>query len=115
MKQSIARQGRVLLSVVSLMTLAVGLSACVTSTVIPRTAGSCSDLVPKEWLKGVPGAEMPSIAAGIGDWIAFGNSQTGQLEKSNEHFTTGFGIVHDCEARDKKILEGLTKPWWHFW
>jgi hypothetical protein len=40
----------------------------------------------------------------VGDWIAFGDAQTGQLDKSNDRYGAGVGIIERCEARDREAV-----------
>jgi len=47
----------------------------------------------------VPGAALPQGST-VGDWIAFADAQTGQLDKANERTAAAIGIVERCEARD---------------
>lgn len=78
-------------------------------------AAPCSQLLPRDWKEGVPGADLPAGNT-VGDWIAFGDAQTGQLDKSNGRYVDGIGIVERCEARDAAARAALTnKPWWRFW
>jgi hypothetical protein len=37
--------------------------------------------------------------------MAFGDAQTGQLEKSNDRYSAAVGIVERCEERDRKAVE----------
>jgi hypothetical protein len=60
---------------------------------------ACSTLLPAEWVEGVPGAPLPDGDT-VGDWIAFADAQTGQLDKSNDRYRAAVGIVERCEARD---------------
>nr|WP_299914389.1 hypothetical protein [Sphingomonas bacterium] len=41
----------------------------------------------------------------MGDWIKFGDAQTGQLDKANDHYVSGVGIVQRCEARDAAAVK----------
>lgn len=55
---------------------------------------------------------MPQGVA-VGDWIAFGDAQTGQLDKANDRTASTLSIVGKCEARDAETVKALTpKPWW---
>jgi hypothetical protein len=38
-----------------------------------------------------------------GDWIAFGDAQTGQLDKANSYKGASIAIVKACEARDAEV------------
>lgn len=41
----------------------------------------------------------------MGDWIAFGDAQTGQLDKANDRTTSSIGIIERCEERDKQAIQ----------
>ena len=41
----------------------------------------------------------------VGDWIAFGDAQTGQLDKANDRYRSGVGIIERCEARDREAVK----------
>lgn len=64
---------------------------------------ACSSLLPTEWRAGVPGAELPQGDT-VGEWVAFGDAQTGQLDKSNDRYTAAVGIVERCEERDAEAV-----------
>ena len=83
-------------------------SACVATPPIeaPRTA--CSSLLPNEWANGVAGAPLPG-AREVGEWIAFGAAQTGQLDKANDRYNAAIGIVARCEARDREAVKQSKK------
>jgi hypothetical protein len=51
----------------------------------------------------VPGAPLP-VEDVIGEWIAFADAQTGQLDKANGRTADAIGIVERCEARDAEAL-----------
>lgn len=80
-------------------------------TVISPAASPCSDLLPSDWLGGVPPAPLPEsakLADGHDDarpWQAWGIEQTGQLEKANGRYADGIGIVKRCEARDAAAVK----------
>jgi hypothetical protein len=98
--------------VVALIVLAAGLCACAAAPVIQRPASACSTLVPESWRQGVPSADLP-VGSTAGDWIAFGDAQTGQLDKANDRTTGSLEIVSKCEARDAEVVKALApKPWW---
>lgn len=65
---------------------------------------ACSSLLPDEWRTGVPGADLPEGDT-VGDWIAFGDAQTGQLDKANERTRAAIGIVERCEERDRAAVK----------
>lgn len=45
----------------------------------------------------------------MGDWIKFSDAQTGQLDKSNDRYVSGIGIIKRCEERDRKAVESITR------
>jgi hypothetical protein len=75
----------------------------VTPTVIASGA-SCSALLPADWKAGVAGAEQPA-ADTVGDWVAFGDAQTGRLDMANGRTRDAIGIVERCEARDAEAVK----------
>lgn len=52
----------------------------------------------------MPGAPLPAGDT-MGDWIAFGDAQTAQLDKANGRTADAIGIVERCEARDAEALK----------
>ena len=77
--------------------------------------GACSALLPPDWgTTGVPGAPLPAGET-VGDWIAFADAQTGQLDKANDRTRTAIGIVSRCEARDQAAYQSARKRWWQVW
>lgn len=65
---------------------------------------ACSALLPQEWKAGVEGAELPTGDT-VGDWIAFGDAQTGKLDMANGRTRDAIGIVERCEARDAEAVK----------
>lgn len=51
----------------------------------------------------------------MGQWVAFGDAQTGQLERANDEKQTALWIVNQCEAEAKAAADDVTKPWFVFW
>lgn len=74
----------------------------------PSDAG-CVGLLPAEWKEGVPGAEPPPDQANVGDWIAFGDAQTGRLDIANDRTISAIAIVERCEARDAEAIRRATR------
>ncbi len=72
-----------------------------------QSAG-CSNLLPTEWKQGVAGAPLPDGDT-VGDWIAFGDAQTGKLDQANERTKAAVGIVERCEARDAAAIKKATR------
>lgn len=80
-----------------------------------RPASACSTLVPDGWADGVASARIPTSDT-AGDWIAFGDAQTGQLDKANGRTADTLTIVQKCEARDAEATKALKpRPWWKIW
>lgn len=52
----------------------------------------------------VPGAKLPEDGT-VGDWIVFGDAQTGQLDKANGRTIDAIGIVERCEVRDRVAVK----------
>lgn len=71
-------------------------------------SAGCSSLVPDEWKKGVAGAPLPDGNT-VGDWIAFGDAQTGKLDIANDRTVSAVGIIARCESRDEKAIEKATR------
>lgn len=65
---------------------------------------ACSSLLPADWREGVAPAPLPAGDT-AGDWIAFADAQTAQLDKSNDRYKAGIGIVERCEARDRAAVK----------
>lgn len=65
---------------------------------------ACSSLLPSEWREGVPGADLPQGST-VGEWIAFADAQTGQLDKANDRTKAAIGIVERCEERDREAVK----------
>lgn len=92
--------------------LAAGLSACATPPVAYLNASPCSQLVPEGWKDSVPSAPLPANDT-VGEWVAFGDAQTAQLDKANGRTADALAIVEKCEARDREAADRLKpRPWW---
>ena len=83
-------------------------TACAGGPPIVTSQSACSELLPEEWKAGVEGADLPQDDT-VGSWIAFGDAQTGQLDKANDRYKAAVGIVGRCEERDRKAVEAA-KP-----
>lgn len=84
------------------------LAGCVGSPPIISAPSACSTLLPTEWLDGVQSAPLPDGQT-VGDWVAFSDAQTGQLDKANDRYKAGVGIVSRCEVRDAAAVK-RSKP-----
>lgn len=62
-----------------------------------------------------PGAAPPADDT-KGEWVAFGDRQTGQLDKANADKTGALGILTTCDEWQKKAdAAAAPRPWWRFW
>lgn len=100
--QSGMRKGRTRLLLLTCATL--GLTACAGGPPIVATPSACSTLLPDEWLTGVAGAPLPEGNT-VSDWIVFGDAQTAQLDKANDRYRAGVGIIARCEERDRQAVK----------
>jgi hypothetical protein len=73
---------------------------------------ACSSLVPASHRKPVPGAEPPFASLEVGDWIKFGDAQTGQLDKANGRHADDLEVIANCERRDAATVARIAAPWW---
>lgn len=81
-----------------------GCGLFVREPVIVAAPSACSSLLPDEWREPVPGAPLPDGET-AGDWIAFADAQTGQLDKANDRTLSAIGIVERCEIRDREAVK----------
>lgn len=66
-------------------------------------------------LEPTPGAALPSDST-AGGWIAFGDRQTGQLDKANADKAGVRGILGTCAAwQAKAAAAAKPRPWWKLW
>lgn len=86
-----------------LLPMLLAVPACAGGPPIVSAQSACSSLLPAEWLDGVEGAPLPAGNT-VGDWIAFGDAQTGQLDKANDRYRAAVGVVDRCEARDRAAV-----------
>lgn len=65
-----------------------------------------------------PGAPRPTLealigAGGLGQALAFGDAQTGQLDKANDRADAILKVDELCAQQQKRVLESLQpKPFW---
>lgn len=66
-------------------------------------------------LRPTSGASLPADDS-KGAWVAFGDRQTGQLDKANADKGAAEAVLDTCEGWQAKA-EAAAKPrrWWHFW
>ena len=86
------------------MAACMSIAGCVSTPPIVATPSACSSLIPDSWRKPVPGAPLPA-GNDVGDWIAFGDAQTGQLDKANGRTVDTLGIIARCEERDRLAVK----------
>lgn len=102
-------------SILALALLAGAVSACASQPVAYLNASPCSQLVPDGWKDGIESAPLPQHDT-VGEWVAFGDAQTAQLDKANGRTADTLSIVEKCEARDQAAADRLKpKPWWRIW
>ena len=89
----------------TMLPLELALTGCAGAPpIVTPGAASCASLLPAEWKAGVAGANLPPDQASVGDWIAFGDAQTGKLDQANGRTRDAIGIVERCEARDEAAV-----------
>lgn len=100
---------KVLMTVSILLFAMPALGACVGGPPVVTTQGAgCSQLLPADWRQPVEGAPIPEGNT-VGDWIAFGDAQTGRLDIANDRTVSAIGIVERCEARDAVAVRRATR------
>jgi hypothetical protein len=87
---------------------ALSLSACAGAPVVTATPSACATLLPQSWKIGVAPAPLPDGNT-VGDWIAFGDAQTGKLDQANGRTKDAIEIVERCEARDVAAIKKATR------
>lgn len=90
----------------ALLILPLLLGGCATTVV--STPNSCAMLLPQEWRTGVEPAPLPTGDT-VGDWIIFGDAQTGKLDQANGRTKDAIGIVERCEERDAQAVKKSTR------
>ena len=107
------RARRILFPLLSMLPAAM-LCACASQPPVFLNAQACSTLIPDAWAKaGVPSAPLPQDNS-AGEWIAFADAQTGQLDIANARTADALAIITACESRDRMAQDAL-KPWWKLW
>ena len=74
------------------------------------SGAGCAALLPVEWRSGVAAAALPDGST-VGDWIVFGDAQTGKLDEANGRTRDAIGIVERCEARDGEAVKRARRGW----
>lgn len=87
-----------------LTAIAFAVSSCVSAGPILAETGDCSGYIPQAWREPVPGAPLPDGNT-IGDYIAFADAQTGQLDKANGRMADSLHIIGECERRAKAAVQ----------
>lgn len=100
------RMGRMLLLPLMLSLPGCGLFAGGRPIVNAQSVG-CSDLV-AAWMKPVTGADLPKDDK-VGDWIVFGDAQTGKLDMANDRIVMGYATINRCEQRDREAVARATR------
>lgn len=91
------------------LNLVVGLNLAACGVpVVTSTPASCSTLLPADWSQGVAGAPLPEGDT-VGDWISFGDAQTGRLDQANGRTRDAIGIIARCEERDATAVRKATR------
>lgn len=76
--------------------------------VVTTQSAGCSSLIPPDWAQGVESAPLPGGST-VGDWITFGDQQTGRLDQANDRTASTIHIVTACEARDVAAVHRATR------
>ena len=74
------------------------------------SSAGCTGLLPVEWRAGVAAAALPEGLT-VGDWVVFGDAQTGKLDQANGRTRDAIGIVERCEARDGEAVKRARRGW----
>lgn len=94
-----------------LLSATLALQACAGAPpIVTASAAGCSALIPAEWKAGVAGAELPEGDT-VGDWIAFGDAQTGRLDQANARTRDAIEVAERCEARDAAAVKRARPRW----
>lgn len=83
-------------------------TACAGAPPIAAIPSACSTLIPASWHDPVPGAPLPAGRT-VGDWIAFGDAQTAQLDKANGRTGDALDIIARCEKRDAAAVAKVAR------
>lgn len=108
------RKSAMLLARASLLILLLALPGawgCVGAPPIVASQSACASLLPQAWRAPVPGAPLP-LTDTAGDWIAFGDAQTGQLDKANDRTLSSIEMMESCEKLNRDAVASAKRPWW---
>lgn len=95
---------RVLTRLLIAAPLLLACAACAGGVPVTSTPSACSSLLPTEWLEGVEAPPQGDFTT-VGDWITYADQAVGQLDKANDRYTAGVGIVSRCEERDRLAVK----------
>ncbi|RYG20804.1 MAG: hypothetical protein EON96_00135 [Caulobacteraceae bacterium] len=73
----------------------------------------CAGRIPPQLRAEVAPAAPPADNS-VGEWVAFGDAQTGRLETANDRKATMLWILEACEGEERAAAGRLTArpPWW---
>lgn len=114
------KPNRTLLTLLILASMTPACAACVSAprTVTLSSAHDCGTRVPPQLRKPVAPADLPASST-QGEWVAFGDAQTGKLDQANDRNQTVLWIVDNCEAeKNKAVKEATSRSVWDklaFW
>ena len=74
------------------------------------SGAGCAALLPDEWRAGVAPEVLPEGLT-VGDWVVFGDAQTGKLDEANGRTRDAIGIVERCETRDGAAVKRARRGW----
>jgi hypothetical protein len=83
------------------------------STVTIPVALDCAGRIPPQ-LRADAAPAAPPADNSVGEWVAFGEAQTGRLETANDRKATMLWILEACEAEERAAAARLLPrpPWW---
>lgn len=87
-----------------LLSATLVLPGCAGGVPISSTPSACSTLIPDSWHQPVTGADLPDGNT-VGDWVAFGDAQTGRLDVANGRQADTLAIISRCEERDRVAVK----------
>lgn len=74
----------------------------------PIAALNCAALIGPTLRTDVPPADLPTENT-IGEWVAFGDAQTGKLGDANGRRAAVVEIADRCQAEQERLSR---RPWW---
>ena len=101
-------------TVIRVILAALCLASCGTYINPLLPASECATLLPSTITAPTPGAPIPTEHT-VGALAAFGDAQTGQLDKANGDKVAIVQFEARCKVRDEALIKAVTKkPWWDF-